>query len=38
MISDTALPKMCQENIPCKSVAGLIKLKFWKLRIKYGPN
>lgn len=31
MIFDTVLPKMCQENIPCKYIEGLIKLKFKKI-------
>jgi len=39
MIFDTALPNLCQENKPCKSIGGLIKLKtysenistFWRM-------
>jgi len=31
MIFDTVLPRECQENIPCKSVVGLIKLVLQKM-------
>jgi hypothetical protein len=31
MLFDTALPKLCQENIPCKTGRGLIKLKTKKI-------